>query len=374
MNDTLFLQSAIPNPFSIYAHKLARHPVHRDEDSGIWAVYSHAACKALLHHDAARIPLQAAIALDVMSPHTALLATQLARLANPPVHAAARQAAMQLVESMRAVDAAGLLHSLLHGHAHDALDWVDVVCRQFPALFILKSFGFPRQDIDAILPMVGTLTMLMPPNKTAQQIADVNAVSELVYRTVARHLSVLPGLSAAMKEAGELLVVNLIGLLIQSYDAGRGILSNALRQQIRFHPGGFGDDVAAYRRLVTETLRFDPPIHNTRRVLAADAEIGGVRMRQGDAVLLVLAAANRDPDSFADSERFDPDRTNNADHLSFGAGMHMCAAHHLSVRLAADTLAALYARYPDVTLLQDGFAYEPLVNARLPTRMMIRLG
>ncbi|HEV2611487.1 MAG TPA: cytochrome P450 [Noviherbaspirillum sp.] len=373
MTDTLFLQSAIPDPFSIYAHKLARHPVHRDEGSRIWAVYSHATCKALLHHAAARIPPQPAVALEAMSPPTALLATQLARLANPPVHAASRQAAMQLVENMRAVDAAELLYSLLHGHAHDALDWVDVVCRKLPALFILKSFGFPQQDIDAILPQVETLTRIMPPNKTAEQIADVNTVSELVYRTVARHLTGLPGLSAAMKEDRDLHAVNLIGLLIQSYDAGRGMLSNALRQQIRFHPGGFGDDVAAYRRLVTETLRFDPPIHNTRRVLAADAEIGGVRMGQGDAVLLVLAAANRDPERFADPERFDPDRANNGDHLSFGAGMHMCAAHHLSVRLAADTLAALYARYPDVTLLQDEFAYEPLVNARLPTRMMLRL-
>lgn len=374
MTDTLFLQSAVADPFSIYAHKLALHPVHRDEGSRLWAVYSHAACKALLHHDAARIPPQPAVALDAMSPHTALLATKLARLANPPVHAASRQAAMQLIECMCAIDVAELLHSLLHSHAHDALDWVDVVCRKLPALFILKRFCFPQRDIDAILPNVETLTRLMLPNKTAQQIADVNAVSESVYLMVARHLTGFPGLSAAMKEDGELLVVNLIGLLIQSYDAGRGILSNVLRQQIRFHPGGFGDDVTAYQRLVTETLRFDPPIHNTRRVLAADTEIAGVRMRQGDAVLLVLAAANRDPERFADPERFDPERGNNADHLSFGAGTHLCAAHHLSVRLAADTLAALYAQYPDVALLQEAFAYEPLVNARLPTRMMIRLG
>ncbi|WP_334190876.1 cytochrome P450 [Noviherbaspirillum sp.] len=374
MTDTLFLQSDVPDPFGVYAHKLARHPVHRDEGSRLWAVYSHAACKALLQSDAAHIPPQPAAMLETMNPHTALLAAKLARLANPPMHAAARQAAMRLVESMHAVDVAALLDSLLHGHAHDTLDWIDVVCKKLPALFILKSFGFTQRDIDALLPQVETLTKIMSPNKTARQIGEVNAVSEAVYRTVAHHLTRLPGLSAAMMEDRDLHAVNMIGLLIQSYDAGRGILSNALVQQIRFHPGGFGDDVAAYRRLVTETLRFDPPIHNTRRVLAADVEIGGVQMQKGDAVLLVLAAANRDPERFADPEKFDPERGNNMDHLSFGTGMHMCAAHRLSVALAADALAALYAHFPKVALLQERFAYEPLVNARLPTRMLIRLG
>jgi cytochrome P450 len=374
MTNTLFLQSESHDPFEIYAQMLTRHPVHRDTDNRIWAVYSHAACKALLQNDAAHIPPQPGAALEAMNPHTALLATKLARLANPPVHAAARQAAMRLVECMRAVDVADLLDSLLHGHADDTLDWVNVVCKKLPALFILKSFGFMQRDIDGLLPQVETLTRIMPPNKTAQQIGEVNGVSESVYHSVVRHLASLPGLPAAMAEDRDLHAVNMIGLLIQSYDAGRGLLSNSLLQQIRFCPNGFGSDMAAYRRLVTETLRFDPPIHNTRRVLAADIEIGGMQMQKGDAVLLVLAAANRDPERFADPDRFDPERGNNTDHLGFGAGMHMCAAHHLSVRLATDALAALYARCPSVTLLRKDFAYEPLVNAKLPTRTMIRLG
>lgn len=214
----------------------------------------------------------------------------------------------------------------------------------------------------------------MLPNKTAQQIADVNAVSEAVYRMVERHFPDIPGLSASHRDESGLYAVNLVGLLIQSHDAGRGMLSNALLQQIRFHRDGFANDASAYRRLVTETLRFDPPIHNTRRVLAADIELGGTRMKQGDAVLLVLAAANRDSRCFADPEKFDIDRGNNADHLAFGAGMHMCAAHHLPVRLAAEALAALHDNFGQVELLPEDFSYEPLANARLPARIMLNIG
>ena len=91
-------------------------------------------------------------------------------------------------------------------------------------------------------------------------------------------------------------------------------------------------------------------------------------------ILVVLAAANRDPAVFAHPNRFDPARINNREHLTFGAGMHHCAARHFSVRLATETLAALFAAGSQIELLQTAITYEPMINARLPQQLMISLG
>ena len=59
------------------------------------------------------------------------------------------------------------------------------------------------------------------------------------------------------------------------------------------------------------------------RYAHTDVEVGGVTIREGDAVILSINAANRDPEAFADAEAFDPDREERA-HVGFGHGGHFC--------------------------------------------------
>ena len=88
----------------------------------------------------------------------------------------------------------------------------------------------------------------------------------------------------------DLLAANLAGLLFQSCEAGAALLGNALvlagRRGLRRAP-----TPDAARELVAETLRTDPPIHNTRRFLADEISVDGQRIAAGQTVLLVLAAA-----------------------------------------------------------------------------------
>jgi len=64
----------------------------------------------------------------------------------------------------------------------------------------------------------------------------------------------------------------------------------------------------ALAAVVSEVTRHDAPVQNTRRFVAAPGDVGGQAMQAGDTVLLVLAAANRDPAANADPARFDPAR------------------------------------------------------------------
>lgn len=371
MTNALFLQSDVADPYSVYARMLATHPVYWDPANNIWAVYSYDACRSLLNNNLAEIPDQNNAAIGMMNAYAAIIVSHLARLSNPPLHPMIRQALLRLFERMQPIDTEGLLEDLLAPHSRAEFDWIDAVCKRLPALSILKGFHFAQQDIDVILPCVERLTKIMLPNKTVQQIEDVNAVAETIYPLVERRVRQM-----SMPESESLLAIyvsNLIGLLIQSYDAGRGILGNALLQQLANRPSDADCTTQYFQDAVTETLRFDPPIHNTRRVLIDDVVIGNETLRKGQAVLLVLAAANRDPAKFVHPDRYDICRSNNAEHLTFGSGMHMCVAKHLSVRLAADVLLAVFGKFKRVELLKKEIAYESLINARLPKKIVISL-
>ena len=76
-------------------------------------------------------------------------------------------------------------------------------------------------------------------------------------------------------------------------------------------------------RFVEELLRFEPPVQYTLRVAAAPIEIGGLTIPKGPRIILLLAAASRDPDLFANPDQFDPDRPS-IQHYGLGGGIHYC--------------------------------------------------
>lgn len=131
------------------------------------------------------------------------------------------------------------------------------------------------------------------------------------------------------------MLANLIGLMSQTYEATAGLIGNTLLALVRdadLRRRAAGDD-ALLGRVIEEVLRHDPPIHNTRRYMAQDAIIAGKRMKRGDQVLVVLAAANRDPSRHARPHDFDPERADRLS-LSFGAGRHACPGQAIAIQIA----------------------------------------
>ncbi|MGH8809693.1 MAG: hypothetical protein ACREX0_17610, partial [Noviherbaspirillum sp.] len=124
MENTLFLQSEVADPYAIYERMRAHHPVYRDVRNGIWAVYSHAHCKRVLQAGPAHIPGQNPVNAHLLNDAAASLASKLARLANPPAHPAFRQAVLRLFERMQAANTAALLARLLDAKTRE-VDWVD---------------------------------------------------------------------------------------------------------------------------------------------------------------------------------------------------------------------------------------------------------
>jgi cholest-4-en-3-one 26-monooxygenase len=100
---------------------------------------------------------------------------------------------------------------------------------------------------------------------------------------------------------------------------------------------------------IEEILRWVSPVMHFRRTAMCDTEIGGVKIREGDKVVIYYLSANRDEDIFPDPYRFDVSRTPN-EHLAFGLGQHFCLGNNLAKLELRMIFEALMERLPDIDL------------------------
>jgi cytochrome P450 len=100
---------------------------------------------------------------------------------------------------------------------------------------------------------------------------------------------------------------------------------------------------------VEELVRWDSPVQFTMRIPTEDLEFRGRQLRRGQAVVAVLASANRDPEVFAEPERLDVARGDNR-HLSFGHGVHFCLGAQLARLEGRVAIGGLLRRFPDLRL------------------------
>ncbi|MGY1609617.1 MULTISPECIES: cytochrome P450 [unclassified Geodermatophilus] len=107
-------------------------------------------------------------------------------------------------------------------------------------------------------------------------------------------------------------------------------------------------DPALWPNAVDEVLRVESPVQRTGRRALRDTTVAGVPVRAGDLVILVLAAANRDPLVFADPHVFDVTRANARDHVAFSSGIHFCLGAALARMEGEVALQALFERFPDL--------------------------
>ena len=125
----------------------------------------------------------------------------------------------------------------------------------------------------------------------------------------------------------------LLGLLARTLDATAGLIGNAVVAMAR-------DASLSPRDAVDHALRFDPPVHNTRRFVAEDVTIGNVTLRAGDAIVVILI---KHP---------------------FGVGVHACPGEQLATTIASCAVQAVVDRY-DPRAIALPVKYRDMKNARI---------
>jgi cytochrome P450 len=163
--------------------------------------------------------------------------------------------------------------------------------------------------------------------------------------------------------AGYITTVNLIG--------GGVAALLAHPQQLKL----LRDDPGLLPGAVEEFLRYDGPVNpGVIRFPTEDVEIGGVTIPRGATVLVATAIADRDPGEFADPDRLDVTRTENA-HLAFGHGIHYCLGAPLARLEGEIAIGTVLRRLPNLAL---AVPYEDLewqvANLRGPKRLPVSFG
>lgn len=129
------------------------------------------------------------------------------------------------------------------------------------------------------------------------------------------------------------------------------------------HPEQFArlrEDRALMPTALEEILRFHHPDQSTStpRWVTEDLELQGKMLKRGDRVRFGLGAANRDPDQFADPERFDITRDPNR-HLSFGRGAHFCSGASLARLEGEVAISLIMDRMPNLGLVGEAPRRDP---------------
>ncbi len=226
--------------------------------------------------------------------------------------------------------------------------------KRLPVMVVASLLEFtPLQASQAAIAIADFIRALVPP--TAGNLAAVATGNIACEGLLAQLQSINPPADLPWQQA------NLLGLLMQSYEATAGLIGNSLvaltEQQLwptlKANPG-------LCLPLVTEVARYDAPVQNTRRFIHADCEIAGIALPAGSTVLLLLAAAGRDESVYPQPEQFRLDRPAQAN-LTFSSGMHQCPGQQLALQISAVAIEFLLSQ----TLPLLRWRYRPSLNGRL---------
>lgn len=231
-----------------------------------------------------------------------------------------------------------------------------------PMMVICELFGVPddqRPEMKRLMDLIMDTTLT--PDEAARTAVDMQAAFTALADAKRREpgedlTSVL--VAARDEEGGRLGEKELLDTLLLMIGAGHettvNLIGNAVHALLT-HPDQLKlvrEGAATWDDVIEETLRWAPSIANLPlRYAVEDIELpDGTTIRQGDAILTTIAAANRDPDKYGPgADRFDIQREG-GEHLSFGHGVHFCMGAPLARMEARTALPALFARFPGLRL------------------------
>jgi len=135
------------------------------------------------------------------------------------------------------------------------------------------------------------------------------------------------------------------------------------------------NDRSLIPQAIEEALRLEAPLLNITRLATRDTEIGGVSIPAGSTLMIMLAAANREDERYADPDRFDIAREAPKPHVSWGNGPHLCLGMHLARLEMRVALEVLFDRLPNLRL--DPAGNDPHIHGgtfRSPTCLPVLFG
>jgi cytochrome P450 len=346
-----------PDPYPFYADLVARKPLYCDDALKMGVASSAEAVTAVLTSDLCRVrPPAEPVPAALLGSPAAEIFRHLVRMNDGPGHCPFKQAVSGALDSVDPERVAA--ESRRWAERLEAGQLADFAF-SLPVVVVASLLGVPEDALpQTVLWMRSFVPSLAPGcgpealergKKAAGQLLDL-------FRSLLRQ-GRAEGLLATLaqeargvgREDETVIAANAIGFMFQAHDATAGLIGNTL-----IALASYPTETSRLAEAIQETLRYDPPVQNTRRFVAQDGIVAGEAMRAGEAILVVLAAANRDP--AAPPERI----------FTFGAGLHACPGEKLAMTIAQAGIERLLDTGFDVERFAATRAYRPSANGRIP--------
>ncbi len=281
--------------------------------------------------------------------------TDVLATADPPAHSHHRSmvfpnlVARRMQELRPGVEqlAAELIDSAV---ADGSVEFMTAVANAIPIRVVARLIGFVDEDPDELLAAAFDSTRMLAAGSLDDTVAAMARAAEIlgwmdaqVADAVANGREGLLGLTADAVRSGELdrslALVMMHTLLSAGGESTTSLLGNAveilatrpdLQEQVRSEP-------ELLTPFVEEVLRLESPFRYHLRLARDETELGGVTVPAGSSVMLLWAAANRDPRRFEAPDELRLDREFPRDHVGFGRGIHLCVGAPLA-RMEADVV------------------------------------
>ena len=358
------------NPYPAYHEIRAAAPVFKWEEYGYWCFARHDDVNALLRdrrfgrqilHVATREELGWTETPGHLKPFYAFEQHSLLEL-EPPVHTRLRSLVNRSFLSRQVERLRPAITSLSNGlldriEAKGEADLLTEFATPIPVIVICDLLGVPADMAQQLLTWSHDMVAMYQARRDAAiEEAAVRATiafsdfmrTYIAERRKAPREDLLSELIRAEEQGAKLsedeLVTTAILLLNAGHEATVHAIGNAIKCLLEHNiRDGIGEGH------VEEALRYDAPLHLFTRYALEDLEFAGIRLKKGETVGLMLGAANRDPERFAEPDRFDPGRDPNP-HVSFGAGIHFCIGAPLARLELQVALPLLFQRFPRLAL------------------------
>jgi pimeloyl-[acyl-carrier protein] synthase len=377
----------VANPYPLYSQLRSEDPVHWDPFLHKWVVTRYADALTVLHHisdNCVITPEQLqAMSLSILTPLSEVLVRQMLFM-DQPAHGRIRNLASKAftprrVDSLR-TKIQTIIEALLDRvQASGHMDVISDLAYPLPAMVNAEMLGLPPADWKQLTKWSGVFAEVLgnfqySPNRARHVLHHLDEMSGYFLAAVRKcqqhPRDGLIGAFVAAEVDGDRLteeevVANAILTMVGGQETTTNLIGNGLLTLLRHSDQleKLRTNLSLMPSAVEELLRYESPSQQTTRLAPEDTELGDKLIRKGQTVMVVMGAANRDPQRFPDPDRLDICRQDNR-HLAFGWASHFCFGAPLGRLEGQLALEALLRRMPHLRLEPGSLTWRDNLGLR----------
>jgi cytochrome P450 len=363
----------LADPYPLYRRLREQDPVHWDPYLHAWVVTRYDDVITVLHRfRAARTPAPERLeelGMGELSPIAAVMVKQMLFL-DQPEHGRVRRLASaaftprrvaRLREHIRQITET-LIDGLI---GRESFDVIDELANPLPAIVTAEMLGVPIADHVLLKSWSQDFAEMLGnfqhnPGRSAKVLSSVEAMVAYFGAAIASEATrPTEGLINALVTAevdgdrftAEEIVANVIVTMVGGQETTTNLIGNGLLTLLRRpeQMQRLRSDPELMPSAIEELLRYESPSQHTARLAPAGAVLGGTAIPEGDAVIAVMGAANRDPERFAEPDQVDLGRQDNR-HVAFGWAGHFCFGAPLARIEGQLAFETLLDRFDEIAL------------------------